>query len=167
MSGKMPTTTIDKYSLPAISAEYGTYFIRYRIVSENQNNSSYWSPIYEVDPEFTYISGSATHSVNSDQVRLVWTPITIIKNSNNVGSVREYDIWLNWYKNAIGVGDWIYETRVESTSFSINIPSTYYINGVNQNVKPDRLLVEIYIKGTPITRDFTLLRVYNPSAINV
>lgn len=163
----MPTATIDKYLLPAISAEYGTYFVRYRIVSENQNNFSYWSPIYEVDPEFTYVSGSVTHSISSDQVRLIWTPVIISKNSNNVGAVREYDIWLNWYKNSIGVGDWIYETRVESTSFSINVPSTYYINGVNQNVKPDRLLVEIYVKGIPITRDFTLLRVYNPAVINV
>lgn len=163
----MPTTTIDKYTLPAINAESGTYFVRYRIVSENQNNFSYWSPIYEVDPEFTYLSGNFTHSVVSDQVSIIWDPASIIKDSQNIGEIREYDIWLNWYKNSIGIGDWNYKERVEGSSSSFNVPSTYYINGVNQNIKPDRLLVEVYIKGTPITRDFTVLRVYNPTAINV
>jgi len=163
----MPTTTINRISLPAINAEYGTYFVRYRLVSENQNNISYWSPIYEVDPEFTYLSGTITHTSSSDQVRVIWDAVSVIKNSQNIGQIREYDVWLNWYKSNVGVGDWIYQERIEGTTLSLNIPATYYINGVNQNVKPDRLLVEIFVKGTPITREFTLLRVYNPSAFNV
>lgn len=163
----MPKSIISPSSLPEINAETGTYFVRYRIITEDRNNISYWSPVYEVDPGFTYQTGTVTAAKNSGQVNIVWDSAIVIKDSAQVGKVEEYDIWLNWYKSGGASGDWLYQQRVATTSLRINIPTTYYSGGIDQLTTPDRLLVEIYVKGRPITRDFTILRLYNPSAFNV
>lgn len=163
----MPKSIIPATSLPEINAETGTYFIRYRIISEDRNNQSYWSPIYEVDPQFTYQTGTITVAKNSGQANIVWDAASIIKNSIEISKVQEYDVWLNWYKAGGASGDWLYQERVATTAVRVNIPTTYFSGGVDQAVAPDRLLVEIYAKGRPITRNFTILRLYNPSAFNV
>ena len=62
-----------------------------------------------------------------------------------------------------GVGDWNYVQRISGNSISLVHPTTFYINGVNQALAPDRVTIEIYLKGEPISRDTTNLRVYNPA----
>lgn len=163
----MAKYVIKKEDLPPISAESPSYAVRFRLVTENRNRFSSWSPIYNIFPNFVYQTGSIDASKSGGQVSVVWSPVSILKNGIEVGKLTEYDIWVNWYKHSNASGDWIYQQRVLGTNTNLLIPSTYYSNGVNQNVAPDRLLIEIYAKGNPITRDFSDLRLYNPPAINI
>jgi hypothetical protein len=49
-------------------------------------------------------------------------------------------------------GDWLYKERIEGTTVATPIPSTWTIGGVVQGTAPNRLSVEIYLKGNPIAR---------------
>ena len=40
---------------------------------------------------------------------------------------------------------------------------TFFIDGVDQSYTPNRITVEVYLVGEPVTRDYTALRVYNPA----
>lgn len=54
----MPKIIIPSNELPPIIAEQDAYFVRYRIITDDQNVSSYWSSIYSINPEFYYVPGS-------------------------------------------------------------------------------------------------------------
>lgn len=163
----MAKYVISKDDLPAIDAETLEYQIRFRLISENRNRISSWSPIYSAKPNFSYVTGNIDIIKTSGRISVTWDAVSLEKNNVNVGRLAQYDIWLNWYKNSIGVGDWIYQERVSTTNLITIIPSTFYINGVDQSVAPDRVLVEVYDRGNPITRDFTGLRLYNPPAHSI
>lgn len=51
-------TVIPKNSLPSLSPD-GEYVVRYRIVSEDKNRNSHWSPVYYIDakPLIQQVSG--------------------------------------------------------------------------------------------------------------
>lgn len=144
--------------LPDIISNLEGYLVRYRIVSEDRNRSSHWSPIFLIKPEYTFVSGQTSIAKSSDHVNLIWDPVIIEKNNNFIKKAKEYDLWLRWDKG--DSGDWVYEERIEGTSASIIIPETYFINGVDQLSKPNTLTVEIFLKGSPITRDAVFLKVY-------
>jgi hypothetical protein len=152
---------IPRDSLPDINAFSESYAVRFRITNENRNRFSYWSPIFVVDPSFDYVSGNIDISKSSNHVNVVWDAVTIEKEGNFVSQAREYDVWFRWSKNNED-GDWTYRERIEGTSLSIIIPTTYTIGGVDQETAPNRVTIEIFLKGQPITRDSTNLRVYNP-----
>jgi hypothetical protein len=152
---------IPRDALPEIGQNFLGYLVRFRIVTEDRNRFSYWSPIFQVQPGFDYISGEIDISKVSNHVNIVWDSVRIEKNGNFVSQAKEYDIWVRWSKNNED-GDWIYKERVEGTNTSFIIPSTYFFNGVDQETAPNRITVEIFLRGTPITRDSTDLRVYNP-----
>ena len=160
----MPKYIISRESLPPIDAENLDYQVRFRLISENRNRNSSWSPIYSIKTNFSYVIGNIDIRKSSARMEVTWDTVSLEKNGVNIGRLSQYDIWLNWYKHSIGVGDWIYQERISTTNLTAIIPSTFYINGVNQNVAPDRFLIEVYDKGNPITRDFTGLRLYNPPA---
>jgi hypothetical protein len=69
-----------------------------------------------------------------------------------------YDVWVRWDRG--DSGDWQYRSRVDTSSISLITPATYTKNSVVQGSPPNRLSVEIYLKGFPISRDTTFLRVY-------
>lgn len=152
---------IDRESLPDINAFTGKYEVRFRLTTEDRNRFSYWSPIFSTDPDFVYITGNTDISKQSNHAKIVWDVVTIEKDSAYIGQVLEYDIWIRWSRNGPD-GDWIYVERVEGTSVEQIIPSSYFYNGVEIFQIPNRITVEIYAKGRPITRDSSLLRLYNP-----
>jgi len=56
----MADSGIKKYrqeyaDLPPISSETEGYSIRYRIISEDRNRVSHWSPVYLIIPDYTYV----------------------------------------------------------------------------------------------------------------
>lgn len=144
--------------LPDINVELEGYLVRYRIISDDRNRTSHWSPLFLVKPGYTYVSGSTSIGKSADHVNLIWDPVQVYKEDNFIRNAVEYDIWLRWDKE--DGGDWTYAERVEGTSSIFIIPNTYYINGVDQGTKPNSLTAEIFLKGTPITRDKDLLKVY-------
>jgi hypothetical protein len=219
---------IVRADLPAISSETEGYSIRYRIISEDKNRVSHWSPVYLIKPEYTFVVGSVRFSSGNQIANFTWDAVTVLKdiatvqtinnkvlNTNiatittagahymkvgdwvtvsgvdatfngtyqltavtantfsyykdhgNISSAavsplgtykrnsviskaNEYDIWIRWDRN--DGGDWVYKERIEGTNISFPHQSTYTINNVVQSSAPNRISVEIYLKGYPITR---------------
>ena len=229
----MADSGIKKYrvpysSLPAINSISEGYTLKYRIISEDRNRISHWSPITMLQPEYTYVPGIIRHTSGSQIASFIWDSVIILKSIKTVDSINnkllfdnlatittngahymsvgdwvtienvdstfngtykisavttdtfsyykdngnisstpvspygtyktnlvvanalEYDIWIRWDRN--DGGDWIYKERIESTSISYPHPSFYTINGAVQPSAPNRVSVEIYLKGYPIQR---------------
>ena len=153
-------------SLPPLNSETLTYDVRYRVVSEDKTLFSHWSPIISVDPDYTFVSGNINLSHGGGIVNSVWDAVNINIDSITVQKAKEYDIWIKWSRND-GTGDWINKERISSTSVGFPIPSTFFINGVDQAQLPNRFQIEVYLIGSPVTRNFTGLRVYNPAMITI
>ena len=151
-----------KENLPAINSINNTYSVRYRIVSEDKNRVSSWSPVYSIEPNYIYVPGKINVSSASGVVRVAWDSVTIKIGQNIIRQAKDYDIYIKWSKSN-GLGDWIYVERISSNSTSFVVPDTYYINSVDQEDVPNRITIEIYLKGEPVTREYTTLRVYNPA----
>jgi hypothetical protein len=151
--------------LPAINPILEGYEVRYRIVSEDKNRTSHWSPSYLINPEFTYVTGDIVCHTSGGISTVAWNDVDIYRGTQYVRTATDYDVWVKWDR-ADG-GDWIYRSRITNTSISLLVPSEYKIDGVTQSQVPNKLTVEVYLKGEPITRDTTFLRVYNPAEYNV
>jgi hypothetical protein len=214
--------------LPPISSETEGYSIRYRIVSEDKNRVSHWSPLYLIKPEYKFVPGSIRFSSSGQVANITWDAVTVLKdtatiqsinnkalqtniatittsgahymkvgdwvtvsgvdstfngtyqlsavtantfsyykNNGNIASTavsplgtykrnsvisksHEYDIWVRWDRN--DGGDWVYKERIDSTNISFPHQSTYTINGVIQSSAPNRVSIEIFLKGYPIAR---------------
>ena len=139
------------------------YNVRYRIVSDNQNNFSYWSPIFEVDPEFIFVQGSFDIPGNlimekhTGYVTSTWDSVGIYKDIDGVdtliAALNEYDLWVQYAENGgANPSDWIYEERLETNSTNENIPATYTDAGGTAGRTPRWMRVEIYRPGRPILR---------------
>jgi hypothetical protein len=144
--------------LPAINSVTEGYEVRYRVISEDKNRTSHWSPIFLVQPEFTYVPGTIHHTKAGDVSTVAWNSVEIKKGSILIKEAMTYDVWVRWDRG--DSGDWQYRSRVDTSSISLITPATYTKNSVVQGSPPNRLSVEIYLKGFPISRDTTFLRVY-------
>lgn len=141
-----------------ISGKIG-YYTRYRIVSENKNKTSHWSPVYFVHTPYSFVRTNEkkledllVNKTSSKVVNIVWDPVDIYIEENPISRVLSYDIWLRWSKNGDN-GDWTYKERAINTSFNTLIPETYFIGGVEQEAVPNQLEVEIYVSGQDISRN--------------
>lgn len=152
-------------SLPDIVSTLEGHLIRYRIVSEDKNRTSHWSPIILIQPEYDYVSGTTSLGKSADHVNVIWDPVVIEKNGNYIRNAKDYDVWLKWDKG--DNGDWVYGERISGNSGIFIIPATYFVNKVDQGSKPNQLTVEIFLKGSPISRDSEFLKVYTigPEAV--
>jgi hypothetical protein len=152
---------INQEDLPTINSITEKYDVRYRIVSEDKNRTSHWSPIINIDPQYTYVSGNIS-IVSSAITTVVWDAVTVKIGNNIIRQAKDYDVWVKWSK-AAGNGDFNYVQRVSGNSISLVHPTTFFINGIDQADAPNRVTVEIYLKGQPITRDSINLLVYSPA----
>ena len=151
-------TRIRQADLPAINVDLEGYILRYRVLSEDKNRVSHWSPVEILVPGYSFVSGVIEHHKAGTINTVAWNAVSVNKDSNYITTAKEYDIWVRWDRG--DSGDWLYRSRIENTSISLITPSTYTINGVIQGSAPNKLSVEVYLKGNPITRSSTLLRVY-------
>jgi hypothetical protein len=96
---------INKASLPAISGDSQGYIVRYRVVSEDKNRYSHWSPQYKllVDPTAT-INHALVINQSSSTLNLVW---------DSVQDITSFDVY-----TSIDNGPWSYSTTVSTTSYS-------------------------------------------------
>ena len=144
--------------LPTINVNEEGYVLKYRIVSEDKNRTSQWSPISIVQPGYSYVGGDISFNKSGQVAMLAWDSISIQLDGNEIRKAHEFDVWLKWDRN--DGGDWIYKQRIDGGNISFPIPSTYTIDGVVQGSAPNKLSAEIYLKGTPITRNSSFLLVY-------
>jgi hypothetical protein len=165
--------TIPKESLPDINALTGKYDARFRLISEDRSRLSYWSPIYSVDPQFEFIVDEIEVDKVGRQISIVWDvaeKTQLVKTNGSfvrksVGTVDEYDIWFRYYRDDMGPppsepepGDWVYLERVSGTSILTLLSKTYTIDGeVVLGQAPNRIDIEVYAPGRPITRETNLL----------
>lgn len=156
----MADETIKKFTvpfreMPPINSNTQGYSVRYRIISADKNRTSHWSPVYLVEPGYTYLPGSIAFNKSGNIATLVWDSVTIEKISGldtyEISKAFDYDLWVRWDRGG-GDGDWLYKERISTTSLSLPIPTTWTIGGVVQPTNPNRLSVEIYLKGYPVER---------------
>lgn len=147
---KVPIT-----DMPPISSINEGYDLRYRIISSDKNRVSHWSPVYLIQPDYNFDSGTIEFHKAGNIASLVWDSVTINKvegaDTYFIRKESSYDIWLRFDRGG-GDGDWLYKERLSTTSLSIPVPPTYTVNGVVQPSQPNRLSVEVYLPGYPIER---------------
>ena len=141
------------------------HIVRYRIISEDQNRTSSWSPMIIVQPNYTFTPGTCVANKSGSLVSVVWDSVKIYKGTQFIKNSNEYDIWLRWHRGT--TGDWMYKQSSLTTNASFVIPTTYTVDGIVQGSAPNKLDIEIYLKGTPISRDATFLKVYTVIDQNV
>ena len=97
-------TRILKSSLPPIDHDTEKYNIRYRIISEDKNRTSHWSPIYNSDGLDLVVTSGAV-SKTGDVITAVW---------GDQNDFPEYDVFVKFDS-----GDFFYhgKSKVHSYSF--------------------------------------------------
>lgn len=150
--------TILSEDLPVINFDVGGYAVRYRIVSEDRNRYSHWSPIHYVDAGYVYVPGSIkVSSKTSDAISIIWDKVSVKKDDVEISKIRDYDVWVRWGRG--GEGDWLYDGKIQSNTVSLLIPDEYTKDGIIQASAPNELSVEVFLEATPPTRD--LFKVYS------
>jgi hypothetical protein len=176
MSGKsgLQKATVPLLTLPPLTliGEKLGYYTRYRIVSDNRNKTSHWSPVYAVTNNFDFrrptdpatgleisqtLPQPAVTNVSGKRfVTLAWDPVSAYINNNFITRALGYDVWLKWYSNT-NDGDWFYEERIAQTSLTVLMPTSFNLTNpstgaVTVYTGTNRLQVEIYARQTTPTR---------------
>lgn len=174
----MSKLIISKENLPDPDVYTNAVRFRFRIIADDRNTSSYWSPIYTADPENIYVRGTRTipgtfHlEKHIGYVSAVWDSVSVYRTINSTSPIEElknYDVWVRFAGNGgINPGEWIYKERVSSSSLNILIPSQYEYNNGSFSA-PKYMYVEIYRPGNPIMRyeSITNTITQNSSSVNI
>jgi hypothetical protein len=101
---------IKKIQIPRISidstAPDGTYKLRYRILSENKNLYSEWSPYSIVTPSKSVVAITGTitptYSYTSPNLTVNWTLTT-----GRIPYISKYDVYVEWYITSTN-RTWVY-----------------------------------------------------------
>lgn len=152
---------VPKTQFPAPSIYDPNYNVRFRIISEDRNRVSAWSPIFFIDPEIVYntgtlqIPGEIKLLKQTGYISASWDAVTMYSyvdnNANAVAEVPYYDVWIQWTDTGgASPSGWIYKGSIFSTSLNIVIPATYPYN--SSNIVPKEFAIEIYRPGFPILR---------------
>lgn len=160
---------IPKENFPEMSTAGPEYQVRFRLISEDRNRFSSWTPIFSVDPGVTFTATGTAHvEKHNDYTSLVWSPVIVEKevdgNVTMSAELPHYDLWLRWHTTTyagINDGTWVYAGRIASTS--INVIKPLSPTGINH------LSIEIYRPGRPIERSstngFLMYSIYNYSPV--
>lgn len=145
---------------------------RYRISTDDKNVTSYWSPIYLVDPMFFFTRGTITtpSSISVEKVgsniKIIWGSVRIYKDlsADPIADLPYYDVWIRWADTGgSNPGEWIYRQRTSATSIDL-IPPQYYTG----TTAPKYVYVEIYRPGKPIKRyEETITFTQNSTYVNI
>jgi len=96
-------TRIIKSSLPPVDHDTEKYNIRYRIISEDRNRTSHWSPIYNSDGT-DVIATSGAVSKTGNVVTAVW---------GDENDFPEYDVFVKFDS-----GNFLYHGKSKEHSYS-------------------------------------------------
>jgi hypothetical protein len=151
-------TTVKYSDLPALSVASEGYTIRYRVISEDRNRKSHWSPVVSVSPGYTFDEGDIDFFKQGNIVTSTWDAVAIKKGTVLIENANEYDVWIKYDRS--DAGDYVYKQRVIGTSISTVHPATYTKDGVVQALAPNKYSIEVYLKGIEVSRSTAFLRVY-------
>lgn len=112
---------VSKNDLPPVNSDEEKYIVRFRIVSEDRNRSSHWSPQYLISPKPLAVEAYKNLTVTklAGLITLTWDPETVAVNQPN------YDIFVAWGTGTIGegVGAFEYYATVSTNFAVIPIPT--------------------------------------------
>jgi hypothetical protein len=138
---------IPRSQLPDINFITEEYQVRYRITTEDRNRFSAWTPIFGTNPDFDIVpQGQIFIEKHTGYSTIVWNPVKLEKNGNDIGEVQQYDLWVRWGTSSTD-GEWEYKERISSTSINVLKPTSP--GGINT------LSVELYYPGRPRLRKAT------------
>lgn len=179
----MPKLVISRDNFVDVDAYTGNVYLRYRIISEDRNRSSYWSPVFTIVPPVYYVQGSLelpggiVGFKSSGYVTLAWDSVKIYGDEEydfaDWGVLPAYDIWIQFTGNGgVNAGPWIYKERVFSTSVNIIVPPTYTYtdsSGNQQSATPRQMKVEVHRTAKPLIRYSSdrLIFSQGPSGVNL
>ena len=102
------------------------YALRYRVISEDKNRYSFWSPILRIDmPDLTTVTDSyKVHSSTTGQtpkiINISWTQPEPV----DYAEFNTFDVFIRWKDNASNpLTDWILVGTVTSKSFALIVPN--------------------------------------------
>lgn len=88
-SEKIKKVVIKKADLPAYSGNNQAYIVRYRVVSEDRNRASHWSPQYRlVIPSQAQSEYAISVNAQANMINLVW--------QSDSSSSNKFDIYVKW-----------------------------------------------------------------------
>lgn len=119
-----------------------SYNIRYRIISEDRNRISHWSPFYKLgetstftevgfdpaNPYTTSIPNNVIINKSSHTITISWTlPSLLIVNPTDAqkalqaqqAAITDFDVYIRW-KTGTSYSDWKYQGEVHSTFFGMS-----------------------------------------------
>ena len=139
-------TIIKSSELPPTLGNNDTlkYTFRYRILSEDKNRFSHWSPISEIEikntfeetgfdalnPEGTSISHHVSIDNNAHVASISWTmPALLIVNPTDAekilqaqqAAIKEFDIYVQWITDGIS-SSWVWVGTSNGTNYSLSFP---------------------------------------------
>jgi hypothetical protein len=141
---------IPKQQFADMSIYSPEYQIRLRLISEDRNSFSAWSPVYSVNPEVEFVPDGTDVAIekHSEYTNFLWNAVKVTKTVDGVQTLSidlpHYDVWIRWSNSSYGdidAGTWTYMGRMPSTSASLLVPS-----GMNH------VSVEVYRPGRPVER---------------
>lgn len=118
-------------NLPPISSDTEGYSVRYRVISEDRNRVSHWSPVYLTIPNYTYVPNDIQFNSANQVASFTWDPIVILKDTETVQTIINKqltsDIATLTTNGAhyMSVGNWVTVENVDST-----FNGTYKISAV-------------------------------------
>lgn len=141
---------IPNNALPLVSYDDNElyYDVRYRIISEDKNRSSYWSdikrivmpPTTDADLPYTAVPRINAYTVNTGAgnkaITATWTYPKLPAEFNvdaykaelerRFSQVSFFDIFIRWSDNLTGPAwtDWAYETTISANTFNIAAKTT-------------------------------------------
>jgi len=135
----MADSGIKKYrqsfaNLPPISSTTEGYSLRYRIISEDRNRVSHWSPVYLVIPDYTYVPGDIQFNSSNQIANITWDPVIVLKDTSTVTDITNKQLTNDLATltttdaHYMAVDDWVTVEGVDST-----FNGTYKINAVTTN----------------------------------
>lgn len=114
--------TVFKNELPAVNANTVAYSIRYRVISEDRNRFSAWSPIFDLNaPTTTLLQNSLAIDNTHKIVTSVWNPKPELGISN-------YDVFVRWIGNnatdTLANYPWSFVSTTPNNTYLFSFPSS-------------------------------------------
>ncbi len=127
---KVRKATISRDSLPPINADENKYVVRFRIMSEDRNRWSHWSPQYLLSPTPVDLSAAEDKNIvitkTGSMVIAQWNVSSEAQaqfQKNPSSSINNYDVYVAWGTQAGSTGTLEYFATVTGNSVVLPIPT--------------------------------------------
>lgn len=162
---QVPSSTSTSYvSGGKVAKNTGLYVVRYRIVSEDRNRVSHWSPQYLLSPNLI-VEDPGTNIIQnqiSGQSILVSWELPKDYKDREKSDLGAFDIYVAWGLTTAGVGPYQYYSTVTGNSATIAIPLNESGNRIYQKYQ-----IAIQNRTYPIRRRVSELTIAETLAANL